>query len=489
MNELRVFHEKYTKARRNSDKVKPACCTLSAVLELLPPRATCDESVSSYFRIFEKSLRILHYPSFMDECQRFWESGETLRQEFTSFVPQLAVIVAITHAWENVSAPWNEREIAADVLYSHVEAWLDNLSRRGQLTMATLRTRALLILAQQMRAEKADEVWKETGKLVRSAMMAGLHRDPSEFPGIHIFEGELRRRLWMTIVEMDLAASLIYGMPIMLHESDFTCNTPSNVDDLDLFDGVTELPVPKPLEEFTDSIFQVALGGSLALRLRAIAEAATGLEHIQAHIHTLEMYMRGLPSKLHLDRGKKEDIEQTFGVVMLTIYVQRVLSHLYRTSISLTGLAPGAITIGLQSSLSILSYQKFFDPEGFGSESGQHGRYWDLFHILCKSDIMQAALDVCLHAQIPGHVSWTMASLLLAIDDTIGNLMRRISRNGSDIKDVLRLSVASQLLKSELMQMSREDMMKDGVYNVLTACRRATIQQEIYIGENSNENV
>jgi len=120
--------------------------------------------------------------------------------------------------------------------------------------------------------------------------------------------------------------------------------------------------------------------------------------------------------------------------------------------------------------------------------SRQRGRHWDLSHISFKSDIMQAALDVSLHAQIPGLVSWTRASLLLAVDDTIASLMRRISRNGSDIKDVLRLEVTSQLLKPQFTQSDREYMM-EGAYNVLMACRRAARQEGIYTGGNGNEKV
>jgi hypothetical protein len=194
MNELRMFHERYTKARRKGDKVETAACTLVPLLESLPPRVSCDEAISSYFSTFEKSLRILHYPSFMEEYRRFWESEVNLRLEFKFFVSQLAVIMAIVHAWKDASPSGDETVIKANVLCGHVEKWLDSQTGRKQLTLATLRTRTMLVLAQQVRSVQTDEVWKATGKLLRSAMTAGLHRDPSEFPDIPIFEGELRRR-------------------------------------------------------------------------------------------------------------------------------------------------------------------------------------------------------------------------------------------------------------------------------------------------------
>jgi hypothetical protein len=97
--------------------------------------------------------------------------------------------------WDAISSAGDEREKNAVALYNYVQEWLDSLKGRKQLTLATLRTRALLLLAQQVKGLQADEIWKATGTLLRSAMVAGLHRDPSEFPDIQIFEGELRRRL------------------------------------------------------------------------------------------------------------------------------------------------------------------------------------------------------------------------------------------------------------------------------------------------------
>ena len=230
MNELRMFHERYTKNHKKGTKPFSSS-TLSQILELLPSEDACNESATSYFIGFENTFRILHFKSFIGELRHFWESEKTSRQEFTSFIPQLAVVVAIMYAWQDAPIPASEEDIRPDDLCAHAEAWLDSLTGRSQLTIATLRTRALLILAQQVRSVKPHEVWKATGALMRSAMVAGLHRDPSEFPDIQIFEGELRRRLWMTIVEMDIEASLIYGMPIMLNEGDFTCHPPSNLSD------------------------------------------------------------------------------------------------------------------------------------------------------------------------------------------------------------------------------------------------------------------
>lgn len=138
----------------------------------------------------------------------------------------------------------------------------------------------MLVLAHHVRRVQADELWKATGKLLRSAMTAGLHQGPSKFPDIQNFEGELRRGVWVIIVKLDLGAFLTYCMLVMLRDDDFTCNAPSNVDEVDLFDAVANLPVSKPLEKSTDCVFQVALAGSLTLRLQSISESISRLGNI-----------------------------------------------------------------------------------------------------------------------------------------------------------------------------------------------------------------
>jgi len=85
----------------------------------------------------------------------------------------------------------------------------------------------------------------------------------------------------MTIIEMDVDASLNYAMPVMLHESDFTCKTILNVDDPDLFNSMTALPVAKPLDETTHSVLQVLLARSLSLRLQVLGTSLSRIEDVK----------------------------------------------------------------------------------------------------------------------------------------------------------------------------------------------------------------
>jgi hypothetical protein len=104
-----------------------------------------------------------------------------------------------------------------------------------------------------------ETIWTNAGTAVRMAMSMGLHCDPNEFPNISIFEGEQRRRLWATVVEIDLQTSLMSGCPALIREGDYNAVPPANLDDLQLYEEMTEHPVPKSLDEWTDTILQVLL--------------------------------------------------------------------------------------------------------------------------------------------------------------------------------------------------------------------------------------
>ncbi|KAH0562725.1 hypothetical protein GP486_002618 [Trichoglossum hirsutum] len=492
MNELRAYHERFTKRYRKVVSTSPIC-DMSQILDLLPPRLVCDRLVREYLSIFEKTMRILHAPSFLEEFNRFWEPREVRYTGFDAFIPQLSVVLIIASGLRDQDSSRRdtmERHLREEIICRYIETWLDSLQGRARLTLSTLQTQALLTLAQQVRSAQADRVWNATGKLVRSSMTAGLHRDPSEFPDVSLFEGELRRRLWMTVVEMDLQASLLCGMPIMVHGGDFTCASPVNVDDLDLFDGMREPPTPKPLDQLTDSVFQVALAGSLLQRLRAVSAAAAGSDNILTYVTELTRYLQFLPSILRLNSTPAGDFGHLFGIVMLNIYVRRVLSYLYRSS-SLSSpdgdAIPEAQTAGIQSSLTILSYQNFFDPGAVDSNLGDSIKHWDLFHIFCRGDIMQAALDACLYAQLSSLVPWTKTGVVLAIDSTLNCLMRRLSRNGSDVKDALRLSVVSQFIKSDSIQGNAETLMTEGAYNVLMACRQRLPPDHVFTSPRNDQ--
>jgi hypothetical protein len=100
------------------------------------------------------------------------------------------------------------------------------------------------------------------GIIIRVAMRLGYHRDASHHPSISPFDGEMRRRVWSMIFQLDLLASAQVGLPRMIREEETDTAEPKNLLDTDFDEGMTELPHPRPSTDVTPvayGIFMVRL--------------------------------------------------------------------------------------------------------------------------------------------------------------------------------------------------------------------------------------
>ncbi|GKT87337.1 Zn(II)2Cys6 transcription factor [Colletotrichum tofieldiae] len=117
----------------------------------------------------------------------------------------------------------------------------------------------------------------------------GLHRDPSEFePRVPVFFGELRRRLWFTILDMDLHLSLACNLSCLVREGDFTCKPPRNLDDSDLYFDMQELPPSKPIDQLTDDQMQVYAAMTLGVRMQ-VAHLINRVDSIRDYGEIIEV--------------------------------------------------------------------------------------------------------------------------------------------------------------------------------------------------------
>jgi hypothetical protein len=80
------------------------------------------------------------------------------------------------------------------------------------------------------------------GSFVRRAVRLGLYRDPAHFSNISLFQGEMRRRLWAFIRQIDLLSSFNLGLPSIVRVDDADTKDPLNICDIDLNEYMIDLP-------------------------------------------------------------------------------------------------------------------------------------------------------------------------------------------------------------------------------------------------------
>lgn len=100
--------------------------------------------------------------------------------------------------------------------------------------------------------------WSLYGLIVRLALRKGYHREPSLFPNITPYEGEIRRRLWMMLYFVDLVISIQMGLPRLIKDEQCDTGFPHNLLDSDFGEDTESLPPPRPDTEITPIQFWVA---------------------------------------------------------------------------------------------------------------------------------------------------------------------------------------------------------------------------------------
>lgn len=133
---------------------------------------------------------------------------------------------------------------------------MGNYTRGGAYTLETLIHYIYIEL--NLHGDATKDTWSLIGLEVNLAIQMGYHRDPCHFPAITPLQGEMRRRLWATVIQGDVLISTQMGMPRMI--SDSKCDTlePRNLSDTDLEQDPNELPESRPESEFTPALGIIA---------------------------------------------------------------------------------------------------------------------------------------------------------------------------------------------------------------------------------------
>lgn len=227
----------------------------------LPPKQLADELVDRYLETIEAMYRILHVPSFKRDYDAIWTQGRDTVSN-TAFLVQLKLVLALGAVTHDDTC--SLRATATRWIYE-AQTYLSEPVYKSRLGIQNLQTRILILLAQELIDVSGDAVWIAAGPLLRMAIAMGLHRDPSHLPQMSTFQAEMRRRLWNTILEVQLQTSLLSGGPLLLGACDFDAEVPGNFYDEDL---LLEGAVPRPDTELTDTSVARALRLTLPVRLR-----------------------------------------------------------------------------------------------------------------------------------------------------------------------------------------------------------------------------
>ncbi|TVY43405.1 Fusarisetin A cluster transcription factor [Lachnellula occidentalis] len=508
VNEMTVYQRAlHRKVQPVNRSFEDRTAVVAEMLNSLPENTNVEALKERYLANMETVLRVVHVPTFKRHCSEIQNSRTAHNPTLPSTVPEsvlaqlLAVISIVSRLSDSSDMKASEQALSEErvaTCLALIPKWLDCLKGRERLTIDTLRVETLLLMARFANMVTLPDLWKESGALVRAAMAMGLHRDPEHSSDLSPFAKEQRRKLWQTIVELDLQFSLATGMPCAVQSSDIGSRTLLRVNDDELVEDMPNYPVERPIDTWSDALPQNLLASALKPRLDATNMLARDIDfnadvdRILFLAKYLELGMRSIQARLPQQPKTKQRL---LSDIMLDVYLRRPAIALYQT-VALSDQAsrhPEARKGVLRNSVAILTHLDALDPAVADLDTIQSKDYLNFFHLLFRDDIIKSSILLCyeirafhlpiitlppvdpalLDSSSEDSIPWTKHSLTRIVENTLNSYLQRLGEFGTDLKIILPLSIVLQSVRFDGTPEGKRDLMIRGAERVLQACRKA----------------
>ncbi|KAJ4365100.1 hypothetical protein N0V83_008718 [Neocucurbitaria cava] len=240
--------------------------TKQELLAALPPRSEADQLIDAYFSSMDTAPSMMHRPTFLKEYNTFWSQPfETP----TMWLGLLYGILALGARFQVTYAgigPLLQGDPTTSLFSARMDYYREKvvqcliLANYTKCPPYTVETFFLYFGTEYLRsADTQLGMYLLVGMIVRVAFRMGYHREPSRFSNISPFKAEMRRRLWMVIMSLDLVSSSAVGLPRMIQPSHFDVQEPRNLLEEDLHEDIAELPPSRPETELTQLLYSIVL--------------------------------------------------------------------------------------------------------------------------------------------------------------------------------------------------------------------------------------
>ncbi|KAF5659784.1 hypothetical protein FDENT_13853 [Fusarium denticulatum] len=238
---------------------EPVHTTKADLLASIPPRPVVDRLVAKYFNTQGAVPSILHSGHFLQEYDKFWQNPPAMPCIWIGLLfSVMSVATLCQYSIDNPTDPEIHERVRLfreQTLHSLI---LGQYTKGGEYVLETLIS--YLICESFMSQDDETGLWLVQGIIVQLALSQGYHRDPNNFPSITPFSGEMRRRVWVVIVQLDLRLSSQMALPCVLKSQQYDTAEPRNLLDSDFDENTTDLPPSRPETEVTPVLYSLAKG-------------------------------------------------------------------------------------------------------------------------------------------------------------------------------------------------------------------------------------
>lgn len=292
----------------------------------LPPKIEVDRLVSLYFQGKTFIAPFIHTYQFQRQYSEFWADPPKVHPLWLSMLFSICYTASIIkERVRSFHASQNESSIGDHAL--HIAAGqclvLGEYNRPQPLGLEAL---GMYANSKNLRTlDPCREAGAMLGMVVRMAYEMGYHRDPDSFGSFTVFEGEMRRRLWASVVQMDLMMSFMLGLPSNIHLE--TCDTkaPRNLLDSDFDVDTKVLPEARSEQEATRLLWFIVKVRQMPNFSKASRDALSFNENSEAEIlaldHDIRQMYTTIPDVLRT-RPLSESLADEPFLIMTRLYVE-----------------------------------------------------------------------------------------------------------------------------------------------------------------------
>ncbi|KAF5525288.1 Fusarisetin A cluster transcription factor fsa6 [Colletotrichum aenigma] len=276
------------------------------LLSALPERSAADRLVFQYFneisilpgrspdpptllclRVYAYAARIVHPPKFLEQYESFWANPSAVSLSWLGLLYGVLSLADLFSSNPEHRHPEPQPKYLEPLVQCLIAA---DYVRGGPKIIECL----IHYYLAEFYLNPVTKVgnWMVAGMIAQLAIRMGYHRDPSNFPRISSFEGEIRRRVWATVHIFDTTMAMLVGAPRIISNGTWNTKPPGNILDADLDDmNCVQLPASRADTEVTEVSFllvrykmSLAMGRLVDLSLVNKLESQEDVQNAEAHL-------------------------------------------------------------------------------------------------------------------------------------------------------------------------------------------------------------
>ncbi|OCT46262.1 hypothetical protein CLCR_01062 [Cladophialophora carrionii] len=224
--------------------------------QALPPRLQVDRRLSTYFNSRYLVIPLIHTQQFQRQYEQFWRTPLETPPLWISILFSICCLSASLSEVVGSEPTTPEDQVSPRVSFLHAAC---QCLRLGGFTRPKRYVVEALGLYAQCKYVSTLDPSGDVGVIfsiaVRLAYRSGYHRDPSQFPHISVFDGEMRRRTWAMCRQFDLMVSFQLGLPSQIPPDSWDTMNPLNLLDTDFDEDTKVAPPSRPETEATQLLY------------------------------------------------------------------------------------------------------------------------------------------------------------------------------------------------------------------------------------------